>query len=733
MPRPLARLSRILPFVLVSTGALADPPADDDDTLVDDDNTVIVYQPDGTPRVAGSAHVIGEEEIQAWHNDDIGRVLAQTPGVYVRGEDGYGLRPNIGMRGANSDRSAKVTLLEDGVPLVPAPYAGPAAYYFPMPMRIAGVEVFKGAASTQHGPQTVGGAINLLTRPVPTDGSHGQVDLAAGLRDTARLHVWAGTGGKRGGVLAEIAHLRTSGFKQLDGGGPTGFARTDVMLKGRIASDPARTTRNALLLKLGWGHELSHETYLGLHVDDFAENPYRRYRASQNGQMQWNRTQIELTHQLDVGAFRLKTVAYHHWLDRTWTKVNGFADSRDMHALLQGPDAGASSIYLDILRGEADSTEPGQRIRMGTNHRTFQSFGVVSTARWRKRTDAFDSQLEGGVRVHGDIADRVHTETDHDMVDGVLVKAGPEEYALNTRGTALAVAAHIHEDLQIGGLHLLPGVRSETIRTTYHHFLEPENDQEPIWRTTFLPGLAALHEVTPEVQVFGGVHRGFSPVAPGQAPEVKPESSVNLEAGVRLGDPYLHGEVVGYFNRYSNLTGQCTLSGGCVDDQIDQQFNGGKAWVYGAEADGGAQILLPGPFSLPISATYTLSMSSFRTGFVSGFPQFGTVSIGDMLPYVPVHQGGVRAGIAHPRFELMAGLSARSGMRDSAGQGPLTELDIPAQALVDLSLQVPFDDVLKGYVTVNNLANAHPLESWRPFGARPTQPRQIMVGLQAAR
>ena len=104
----------------------------------------IIGQGEKLTRVSGSAHVVDKEALEEQAYEDVHRVLKQVPGVYVRDEDGQGLRPNIGLRGANSDRSAKVTLMEDGVLMAPAPYAAPAAYYFPITSRLVGVEVFKG-------------------------------------------------------------------------------------------------------------------------------------------------------------------------------------------------------------------------------------------------------------------------------------------------------------------------------------------------------------------------------------------------------------------------------------------------------------------------------------------------------------------------------------------------------------------------------------------------------------
>ena len=86
----------------------------------DDDDEIIIVSDKGVPLV-GSAHVVDEEHMERMEYDDIHRVVAAVPGVYIRGEDGFGLRPNIGIRGANSDRSAKITLMEDGVLLCACP------------------------------------------------------------------------------------------------------------------------------------------------------------------------------------------------------------------------------------------------------------------------------------------------------------------------------------------------------------------------------------------------------------------------------------------------------------------------------------------------------------------------------------------------------------------------------------------------------------------------------------
>ncbi|HAM75664.1 MAG TPA: ferric citrate transporter FecA, partial [Alcanivorax sp.] len=143
------------------------------ETLAADTNRLpsvdIIGSNEDTFSLSGSAHVLSNEDLEKKEYTDVHRMLRDVPGVYVQEEEGYGLRPNIGIRGTGTNRSDRITVMEDGIPIAPAPYAAPAAYYFPSAGRFHGVEVLKGPDTLRYGPFTVGGALNVLSTPIPTD------------------------------------------------------------------------------------------------------------------------------------------------------------------------------------------------------------------------------------------------------------------------------------------------------------------------------------------------------------------------------------------------------------------------------------------------------------------------------------------------------------------------------------------------------------------------------------
>ena len=145
----------------------------------------------GALNLPGSVHYLSTKELNQFNTSNIHQILSQIPGVQIQEEDGYGLRPNIGLRGTGSERSSKITIMEDGVLAAPAPYAAPSAYYFPNVMRMSGVEVFKGSSQIKYGPYTTGGAVNFISTSIP-DHLSGSVNLSLGSYNHRAIHANVG-------------------------------------------------------------------------------------------------------------------------------------------------------------------------------------------------------------------------------------------------------------------------------------------------------------------------------------------------------------------------------------------------------------------------------------------------------------------------------------------------------------------------------------------------------------
>ena len=131
-----------------------------------------------------------------------------------------------------------------------------------------------------------------------------------------------------------------------------------------------------------------------------------------------------------VQNLTIHSAVYHHYLDRSWTKLNGFRDGTDLHQLLQAPPSGQSAVYLSILCGEEDGFESDQYLQIGTNHRVFHSFGAQSKVQWKRYGENVESTLEVGLRYHGDHVVRLHTEVPYVMQNAELVRSDLETETL---------------------------------------------------------------------------------------------------------------------------------------------------------------------------------------------------------------------------------------------------------------------------------------------------------------
>lgn len=708
------------------------------------------YSPEDIFRMGGSVQAVDEKQLQKLQYDDPNAVLLQVPGVYIRQEDGFGLRPNIGLRGTNPDRSRKVTLMEDNVLFGPAPYSAPAAYYFPMMGRISGVEVFKGPSAILYGPQTVAGAINYVSRPVPEE-PLGQISLSYGRFQTIRGHVHYGRQNDWGGFIIEGIHIGTEGFKTIEsdfGRDNTGFQRSELMFKGFVNNDLGAHAFNRLTVKFIGSRERSNETYVGLTDADFRADPYRRYAGSQLDNMRFWRTAVSLRHNLAIGdQVKLETTAYRHDFDRTWERTNRFGPNMaespvfvPIINVVTQPEAFAP--FYRVLTGEANSVSAedpndlSQNLQVISNRRRFVVMGIQTRLRADFDTGAVHHEIESGLRFHYDSVDRVQPEQSYSMQNtqlvwnGVTFEEDPRLLVTDNKGESQALAGYLMYGVEVAGLVVKPGVRVEYIRTFFNNRLEDEGKVTEDPQLVVLPGIGLQYTILEGFALLAGAYRGFSAVAPGNRGLADPELSINYEAGFRYttNDGLGFGELIGFFNDYSNITSLCTASSGCETGDVGRQFNEGRAFIAGIEALGGYNIPLPRNLNLPVRVSYTYTNAQYRSTFVDGNPVIGPVAKGDPIDFVPPHVFNGQLGLERPTWQVYAIGTYISSFPEGIVLGrDLPETD--GYFVLDLLGRIRFEPV-EAFVRLQNVTNTQAIVSRRPFGARPNFPFSFQIGVQ---
>ncbi|HUP44708.1 MAG TPA: TonB-dependent receptor [Thermoanaerobaculia bacterium] len=695
------------------------------------DRLTVTGGPERVREIPGSATYLSEAVLEQQKFTDIHRVLRQVPGINIQEEDGYGLRPNIGMRGTGVERSQKITLLEDGVLIAPAPYAAPAAYYFPTVGRMEGIEVRKGSTSVRQGPYTTGGALNLLSTSIPSDFG-GRVQLSYGDDATVRGRLVIGDSTPRFGWMFETFQHSTHGFKRLDGGGDTGFELNDYLGKLRWNSGAGARFSQALELKLGRTEQKGDETYLGLTESDFRATPFRRYAASQMDVIDTEHEQIQLTHFLAPDAgWDITTTAYRNDFFRNWHKLDTVA-GLSIAGVLDSPAQHAGT--LAILRGQADDAGT---LRVRNNRRDYYAQGVQSVVATRFATGAVSHDLEFGVRYHEDGEDRFQEDDRYGMSAGrmFLVTRGTPGSNANRLTVAEATAFFIQDEIRAGRWRITPGLRFESIDFQVRNFgnADPERAGANLRIASnsvdaLIPGLGVAYRVSPAVNVFAGIHKGFAPPGAGADAESDPEESINYEAGFRLLSGVLNTEVVGFFSDYSNLLGRDTLSGGGTGS--GDLFNGGEVDVRGLELALDRE-LRRGSATMPFRLAYTWTEARFRSSFETSFADWEPeVSASDEVPYVPKHQLALTAGLVRGRWNANAQVAWNGAMRTVPGRGAIEAgSGTDSYFTTDLTLGYDVLSTLEVFAQARNLTDETYVAARRPAGLRPGMPRTLMTGV----
>jgi len=675
-------------------------------------------------RIAGSGTVISNEDLQKTIDTDIHKILSAVPGLFFRTEDGYGLRPNISIRGTSLDRSSKITIMEDGVLVAPAPYTSASAYYFPTTGRIHAVEVLKGPSAITQGPSTIGGALNLISTPIPTEGKGKFVQE---LGDDGMVRTHAVLGGDNGtlGAMVEVHEHSTDGFDSIaNAGGDTGFDKSDLLAKFRYTSGNHEVTLKLLDLD-----ESSRQTYVGLSQSSFNKNPKMRYGMTQYDQMKNDGEQQSITYKGTFGNVDVIATSWSNDYHRDWFKVdkanNGkaFGISNGINNVIDAANNGNADA-----QGILDGTREAE-VKLKHNNRFYGNEGI----QFQLSRDIRNHSITFGYRDMEDYESRLQNYECFDQsADGKNSALSPCSTGWTGSNNRLretdATSYFVQDTITIDKLTLTLGYRSEDYDKLENRWSDakptriikdPKYNNKKSSGDYSTTGFGATYDVSENLKLVAGFHQGMSPVFNGDA-----EEADNMELGFRFNEGTTAVEIIYFASDYANLVAECKNSSGGDCDAGDT-FSGGEVDVSGLEVDA-SWVVQRNAVNYPLAITYTSTDATFDNSFESDY--FGVVASGDDLPYIPSSVLAISAG-----FITESGWSGYMRMADLGSSCSTAACgayeNIEAYSYIDLSIRKRVNESLDIYSVLENATDNEDIAARAPKnGARSQKPQTFKIG-----
>ncbi|MFQ5672980.1 MAG: TonB-dependent receptor family protein [Nitrospinales bacterium] len=703
--------------------------------------------------IAASAAYIDTSDIRAQSYDNPDRVLRKVPGVYTREEGGgFGLFPNISLRGVDPGRSGKVTIMEDGILAAPATYSAPQAYYSPTTGRMHAIEVLKGSSQIKYGPHTTGGVINYLSTPIP-DAEQYYLKAIAGTFGEIRNHLYFGntiqTKKGRFGFLIENFLRQNDGFRKIDvttdfrdGTRRTGLKKTEPMVK--FSWEPNTRLYQRFEAKFGYTKLRADQGYLGQPENIFRKTPFARLPASRFDRIDTQNFRASIRHFLEFNEdTSLVTTAYGHSFHRNWQKANSCTTSARKFGLGQCLKDPAG---LKLLQGQGPGT-----FTLRNNNRNYYLFGVESNLRHKARFAGADHKFELGLRLHSDQVRRLQNEENflQDANGAIVSRTDTEPGAAgNRRQKTYSLALHADDRIEIGRFTITPGIRFEQLWQEFEQFA-PKTIKDLSGSFNVLVGGGTVnYRLAETTNVFFGAHRGFSPPSPkGHLKNgLSEESSTGYETGVRYNRPELgfSTELIGFWTDFSNLIIAESIGG---SGNLGKDINAGAVRSRGVEfkLNYDPAVVRNWSFRNPWYTTATFTDAKILSDVASGELEeeasiFSGAKKGNAVPNIPRIQFAFGTGLQFERFSVNLD-GQLVGQVFSTGSNAINEIDpfgnpdarfgtLDRVFLLDLSMAYQVRKNVRIFTNFRNITDQKYLAARLPEGPRSGAPFQAFGGLE---
>ena len=531
---------------------------------------VIGTREDALQHIPGSGTVITNAYLKRSHPLSGNEALRSVSGVHVVDEDGLGLRPNISIRGVDMDRSRKVLVLEDGVPVSLAPYGENSLYYSPPIDRMSHIEVLKGSGSILYGPQTIGGVVNYITLAPPLNP---RIAVQQEMGSNKYEKTIVNFGGTYGKLAIDLGYLHKEGAGPRD---PMRFSIDDVILRGQYQIDDI----SSLSFKINGYEEEGQLTYVGLTQNMFDSDPDQN--PAIHDYLYVERRSLVLAYERILSdKVVLNTTFYSHYAKRDWWRQDFDRTDTDNDLL----DAQGDPYE----RVSGDATIAGGAIfwetSNGGRNREYWVYSFEPRLTLQHNWLGFENEMKTGLKLHYEKEDnkRINNAINFEARSGVI---DDDE----DRSTG-AVAVYLQNRIYLNDrLIVTPGLRVEHYKQRRHIEIRNKVDQDIKGSTSpteWIPGLGVRYDLTDRVNMFAGVHRGFSPArfsdaidSSAEDQRLDAERSWNYELGTRM-QPlnWLKTDVTLFYYDYQNKVTAASASSGVTS------VNAGATVHKGVEVD----------------------------------------------------------------------------------------------------------------------------------------------------
>jgi len=413
------------------------------------------------------------------------QAFAKVPGTHIWENDASGIQVNVATRGLSPNRSWEYNVRQNGYDVSADPLGYPEAYYNPPLEAVERLEVIRGAASLQFGPQ-FGGLLNYKLKSAPTDrpiGIESQQTVGAyGLFSS--FNAVGGTKGKLD-YYGYLHHRNGEGWRDNSRYNVNhGHLRLGYRLTPKLRAELEYTRMNYESQQAG-----------GLTDRQFAASPRLSSRDRNWFNVPWN-----------IGTLRLR----YDFSPKTHLELQtfGLAGQRNSIGYVRAitiPD----TINLAIGAYNARQLDQDEYRNWGSELRFLTNYTLAG----REQTFAaglryFDGQTQRRQQGRGD--------TGSDFNLDLQTGAYPRELDFDTRNAAL-FAEHI---FRVGKrLALIPGLRLENLQQASAGYLsmngagEPQNIIPQKRQQSFLlAGAGAEFHVMPTAEIYTNITQAFRPV-----------------------------------------------------------------------------------------------------------------------------------------------------------------------------------------------------------------------------